>query len=163
MSQDSESGQQLSTAVRSVRRRLRMLTTAVLLMMLALVLDVFAVFGYVADFDGGRGIRRGSIAAVAALAGFAIGWIIAMIVKRGPRADDAPAADITASLQAIRRRVQRLTLAVLLMTLGLFLNLAHVFGSTLGYHADEPLLYYAAAAGVAVLGVVFGWIARRRY
>jgi uncharacterized membrane protein YjfL (UPF0719 family) len=168
---DPRPQEELPAVFRSVRRGLRALTAAVFLMALALVLDVIAVFGRTVEFDGYQGLQRGSIAAGAAIGGFAVGWIVALVAGAVLRGRSAVAGnsgglhqqgDVSAIVRAVRRRVRALTVVVLLMTLGLMLNLAAVFGVLVEYHAREPLLRGGATAGVAVLGLIFGWIARRR-
>jgi len=70
--------------------------------------------------------------------------------------------ELHAVLQSLRRRMRTLTVAVLLMTLALLLTVAVVFGYIMDFHAGEALLRGAVAVGAALLGFLFGWIARRR-
>jgi len=69
-------------------------------------------------------------------------------------------------LQSIRRRVQALTVAVVLLALALFLEVAAVFGYVVDFHGGEYLMVAATAVGTAVLGFFFGlaagWLIRRQ-
>ena len=59
-------------------------------------------------------------------------------------------------LESIHRRVQALTVAVVLMAMALFLYTAAVFGEIVDYHGGEALLLGGTAVGTAVLGFFFG-------
>jgi len=69
-------------------------------------------------------------------------------------------------LESIYRRVQALTVAVVLMALASFLVVAAVFGYLVDFHGGEPLLVGATAVGTAILGFLFGlgvgWLVRRK-
>ena len=65
-------------------------------------------------------------------------------------------------LLALQKRVQKLTVAVVLMVLALFLLAAAVFGSLVNYHSGDPMLFGGASMGAALLGFAFGWFARKR-
>jgi len=69
-------------------------------------------------------------------------------------------------LESISRRVQGLTVAVVLMALILFLLTAAEFGNIVEYHAFEPALVASTAVGTAILGFFFGlgvgWVGRRK-
>ena len=65
-------------------------------------------------------------------------------------------------LQSVQRRLRQLTVAVVLMTLALFLTCAMVFGERVSYFAGQASLYGGSLAGTAVLGFLFGWFARGR-
>ncbi len=78
--------------------------------------------------------------------------------ERGaPRLDD-PAW----LLHSLRRRLRQLTVAVVLMTLALFLTCAAVFGHLVNYFSGDPALYGGSLAGAAIVGFLFGWFARGR-
>ncbi len=60
--------------------------------------------------------------------------------------------------QSVRRRLRQLTVAVVLMTLALFLTCAAVFGYLVNYFSLDPILYGGVTAGAAILGFIVGWI-----
>jgi hypothetical protein len=65
-------------------------------------------------------------------------------------------------LQSVRRRLRQLTVAVVLMTLALFLMCAAVFGNLVNWFGRDPALFGGSLAGAAILGFLFGWFARGR-
>ena len=65
-------------------------------------------------------------------------------------------------LQLVQRRLRRLTVAVLLLTLMLMLTVAAVFGELVNWFAGDPLMFGGVAVGTALLGFGFGWFAGRR-
>jgi hypothetical protein len=69
-------------------------------------------------------------------------------------------------LESVCRRVQALTVAVVLMAMALFLYTAAVFGEIVDYHGGEALLVGGTAVGTAILGFLFGlgvgWLVRRK-
>jgi len=65
-------------------------------------------------------------------------------------------------LQSIKRRLRRLTVAVVLLVLVVVLLTASVFGYLVDYMAYDPMLWGGSTAGAAVLGFAFGWFAGRR-
>jgi hypothetical protein len=65
-------------------------------------------------------------------------------------------------LQSVRRRLRQLTVAVVLMTLALFLTCAVVFGQVVNYFGFDRALYGGTLAGATILGFLFGWFARGR-
>lgn len=71
-------------------------------------------------------------------------------------------ADLCKALEAVERRLRRLTVAVLLMTLVLILTAAAVFGELVNYFAGDPMLFGGTTIGAALLGFGFGLLARRR-
>ena len=71
---DTPSRDELRETLNSVRRRLRVLTTAVFLLTLAVTLCAAAVYGNVANYFGGDWMLIGGAPALAAAIGFAIGW-----------------------------------------------------------------------------------------
>ncbi len=75
-------------------------------------------------------------------------------------ADTAAASD-TSHLRRIEQRLRWLTVAVFLVALALLFNVAAVFGAIIEFHAGEGILIGSASAGAAVMGFVFGWLARR--
>jgi len=78
---------------------------------------------------------------------------------------DSPASQ-RPLLESIYRRVQALTVAVVLMALASFLAVAAVFGYLVDFHGGEALLVGGTAVGTAVLGFLFGlgvgWLVRRQ-
>lgn len=70
-------------------------------------------------------------------------------------------AEIADAFRSVRRRLQGLTVAVIVMALLLFLTAATVFGYVVDYHAGEALLRGAVGVGAALVGFVAGWFARR--
>ena len=62
---------------------------------------------------------------------------------------------------AIQRRLRALTVAVMLLTLVLGLTCAAVFGELVNYFSTDSLMFGSALIGAALLGFVFGWVARR--
>lgn len=75
---------------------------------------------------------------------------------------DPPATDaLRVMLESIRSHVRALTVAVWILALAVFLTAAAVFGNLVNYFAGEPLMFGGASAGAAVLGFIFGWLARR--
>ena len=75
-------------------------------------------------------------------------------------ADTAAARD-TSHLRRIEQRLRWLTVAVFLVALALLFNVAAVFGAIIEFHAGEGILIGSASVGAAVMGFVFGWLARR--
>ena len=73
---DRDSAQQhdLDRSLRSVRRRLRQLTVAVVVMALALFLTCAAVFGRLVNYFGGDEALFGGVGIGAAILGFLFGW-----------------------------------------------------------------------------------------
>ena len=71
-------------------------------------------------------------------------------------ADPDPPESQRRLLESISRRVQGLTVAVVLMALILFLLTAADFGKIVEYHAFEPALVASTAVGTAVLGFLVG-------
>ncbi len=73
---------------------------------------------------------------------------------------------VLATLRSMRRGMRILTFVVGLLALGLFLDMAAVFGNLVEYHAGEALLRGAVAVAAGVVGFAFGfgfgWFARRR-
>lgn len=77
--------------------------------------------------------------------------------------DDSKRQDeLCEGLQAVQRRLRRLTVAVILMTLMLTLTVAAVFGELVNYFGGDAGLFGGASVGAALLGFGFGWFARRR-
>ncbi len=70
--------------------------------------------------------------------------------------------ELCAILRSVHRRMQRLTVAVVLMGLAVFLLAAYVLGHLVNYFALDPLLYGSVSVGSALLGFFCGWFAGRR-
>jgi hypothetical protein len=66
---------ELRAVLARVLKRLKLLTTAVLLLTLAVALCFAAVYGQVANYFGGDGMLQGGVAVGAAALGFVLGWI----------------------------------------------------------------------------------------
>jgi hypothetical protein len=64
----------LQDTLNVMQRRLRALTTAVLVLTLAVVLCAAAVYGNVANYFGGDWMLLGGVPAATAALGFAFGW-----------------------------------------------------------------------------------------
>lgn len=77
---------------------------------------------------------------------------------QGPQRQD----EILELLNSLKKRVLRLTVAVILMMLALFALTAAVFGSLVNYYGGDSLLIGFASILFAVVGFIFGWVARRR-
>jgi hypothetical protein len=71
---DSVQQQDLELGLGPVRRRLRQLTVAVVVMALALFLTCAAVFGRLVNYFGGDEALFGGAAIGAAILGFLFGW-----------------------------------------------------------------------------------------
>ena len=65
-------------------------------------------------------------------------------------------------LESVRRRLRKLTVAVMLMTLMLILTVAVVFGDLVNYFAADAMMLGGVSTGAALLGFAFGWVARRK-
>ena len=65
-------------------------------------------------------------------------------------------------LGSLERRVRRLTVAVVLMALGLFLLTAAVLGELVNYGFSDMPFFAAVGVGAALVGFAFGWFAGRR-
>jgi hypothetical protein len=75
MSNDNKQlADELYTLLKSLRRRMRMLTVAVVLMALALFMTVAVVFGYLVEYNAGDFLLQGGAATAAGIVGFAFGW-----------------------------------------------------------------------------------------
>jgi hypothetical protein len=64
------------------------------------------------------------------------------------------------SVEGLAKRVRRLTVAVVMMVLALFLLAAAIYGHLINYFALDPALFGGATIGAAVLGFFFGLFAR---
>lgn len=73
-----------------------------------------------------------------------------------------PQDDLDQILRSVRRRLRQLTVAVVLMTLALFLTCAAVFGNLVNWFGGDPALYGGSLGGAAIVGFLFGWFARGR-
>jgi hypothetical protein len=74
MNTDPQRDNELLIALTAVRRRMRILTVAVILMALAVFVLAGVVFGYLANFFGGEGFMYGGSLIGAAIIGFWCGW-----------------------------------------------------------------------------------------
>ncbi|HPP54581.1 MAG TPA: hypothetical protein PK777_16630 [Thermoguttaceae bacterium] len=68
-----------------------------------------------------------------------------------------------ASLEDLQRRVDRLTVAVVLMALITLLSTAVVFGQLVNWFAGQAMLVGGVTLGCALAGFAFGWFAGRRF
>lgn len=64
---------------------------------------------------------------------------------------------------AIRRRLQRLTVAVVIMALAMFVSTAVIVGQLATYFAGEPVALWAEGMVLALVGFALGWFAGRRF
>lgn len=67
------------------------------------------------------------------------------------------------SLEALQRRIDRLTVAVILMALITFISTAVVFGQLVNWFAGQTILQGGVSLGGTLLGFGFGWFAGRRF
>jgi hypothetical protein len=74
---------------------------------------------------------------------------------------DETESAIKEELQAIRRRLSWLTTAVFLVALALLFTVSAVLGYIVDVHYGESLLIGGACTSGAVVGFLFGWLARR--
>jgi hypothetical protein len=85
-----------------------------------------------------------------------------MQTKKGA---DTANGDITSEvlieLQTIKRRMAWLITAVFLVALALLFVVSAVFGAIVDFHYGESLVIGGACASGAVMGFLFGWLARR--
>ena len=65
-------------------------------------------------------------------------------------------------LESVRKRLGRMTVAVMLMILAALLSTAAIFGQLVDWHGGEPLLIGGAGIGVALLAFILGFVAGRR-
>lgn len=72
--------------------------------------------------------------------------------------NDTPPSD---TLQSLDRKLRWLTVAVFLVALALFFNVATVFGYIVDFHSGEGILIGGACVGGVVVGFLLGWLARR--
>ena len=70
--------------------------------------------------------------------------------------------EIRPMLRTVQRRLRKLTVAVVLMTLALALLAATVYGSLVNWFDGQATLYGGTLIGAALLGFAFGWFARSR-
>ena len=87
--------------------------------------------------------------------------------RPGPESPDPDSRESRRPLlESVYRRVQALTVAVVLMALALFLVVAVVFGFLVEFHGGEAALVGGTAVGTALLGFFFGlgvgWVVRRK-
>ena len=76
--------------------------------------------------------------------------------------DPNPQPELREILEALHRRVGRLTVAVVLMALALFVLTATVLLQLVNYFAADPFLFAGASVGGVLVGFVGGWFARKR-
>ncbi len=75
-----------------------------------------------------------------------------------PEAGEQPAL-----LEALQRRIDRLTVAVILMALITLVSTAVVFGQLVNWFAGQALLQGGVSLGGTLLGFGVGWFAGRRF
>jgi len=75
-------------------------------------------------------------------------------------ADPSGLEELRKMLESLVKRVRRLTVAVVMMVLALFLLAAAIFGHLVNYFALDPALFGGATIGAAVVGFFFGLFAR---
>lgn len=74
-----------------------------------------------------------------------------------------PPPDANKPIEALQRRIDRLTVAVVLMALITLLSTAVVFGQLVNWFAGDALLQGGVSIGGALVGFGFGWFAGRRF
>jgi hypothetical protein len=81
-----------------------------------------------------------------------------------PNRDPDPISpeDLGQVLDSMRRRLGRLTVAVVLMALALFLTAAVVHGQLSNYFAGQATLVGGVAVAAALVGFGLGWFAGRK-
>jgi membrane associated rhomboid family serine protease len=79
-----------------------------------------------------------------------------------PQPDQPQQDDLSEMLQSVRKRLGRLTVAVMLLILAVLLSTAVVFGQLVNWFAGEALLRGGVAVGAALAGFIVGFIAGRR-
>jgi len=72
------------------------------------------------------------------------------------------ARELREILARLGTRLRRLTVAVVLMALAMFLLTATLLGELINWFAGQPSLFGGATVGAAVLGFAFGWFAGKR-
>jgi hypothetical protein len=70
--------------------------------------------------------------------------------------------ELQKAVETLAKRVRALTVAVILMSLALFLLAAAVFGDLVNYYAFDPMLVGGVAAGCALVGFGVGWFAGKK-
>ena len=65
-------------------------------------------------------------------------------------------------LRALQTRVRRLTVAVFLMALALFLFTVAVLGELINYGFSDVPFFAVVGVGAALVGFAFGWFAGRK-
>ena len=68
--------------------------------------------------------------------------------------------ELRGTIEGLARRIRRLTVAVIMMVLALFLLAAAVYVDLLNYFGFDGALFGAATIGAAVVGFLFGLFAR---
>lgn len=63
----------------------------------------------------------------------------------------------------IRRRLQRLTVAVVIMALATLASTAVIVGQLATWYAGDPVVVYGVGMALAFLGFALGWFAGRRF
>ena len=76
--------------------------------------------------------------------------------------DPSEQREVRETLRALETRVGRLTVAIVLMALGLFLLAAAVLGELVNYGFRDVPFFAGVGVGAAVVGFAFGWFAGRK-
>ncbi len=63
-------------------------------------------------------------------------------------------------VESLVRWLRWMTVAVFVVALALLFNVSAVLGAIIEFHAGEGILIAGTCAGGAVMGFVFGWLAR---
>ena len=79
-----------------------------------------------------------------------------------PEHDPKQQDELHEVLQSVRKHLNRMSVAVLLMILAVLLQVAAKFGELSNYFGYDALLVGGSAVGAAVLGFILGFIAGRR-
>ena len=71
--------------------------------------------------------------------------------------------DNTGSIEGLQRRIDRLTVAVIMLALITLVSTAVVFGQLVNWFAGQALLQGGVSLGGTLLGFGVGWFAGRRF
>ena len=76
--------------------------------------------------------------------------------------DSPPRDELQELLESVRRRLRKLTIAVLLLILAVMLCAAAIFGNLLNYFGNDSMLSGGIFIFAAALGFALGWFAGRK-
>ena len=76
--------------------------------------------------------------------------------------DFPPRDELQELLESVRRRLGKLTIAVLMLILAVMLCAAAIFGNLLNYFGNDSMLSGGIFIFAAALGFALGWFAGRK-